>query len=111
MEKHPDCKEYEKLIPDFVDGKLEYFTLKRFCAHIKSCPDCKEELTIKFLISEGLQRLEEGDAFDLNRELDRRMAEAEKKIRKNDEFLKAGVVAEICSMAAILCWIFWILFR
>lgn len=111
MDNNMDCRECEKLIPDFVDQKLEYMKLKRFCEHVKSCPDCKEELTIKFLISEGMLRLEEGDAFDLNHELDKRMVEARRNIRKNDRFLNAGTVIEMVSMVAVLSIIFWIIFR
>lgn len=111
MGRNLDCKECEKMIPDFLGQRLEYLTLKHFCEHVRSCPDCKEEVTIKFLVSEGLQRLEEGDAFDLNRELDKRIKAAEKKIRKNDEFLNAGVVLQMITMVAVLCGIFWIIFR
>lgn len=111
MEDHLDCKECEKLIPDFVDQKLEYLPLKRFCDHVRKCPDCKEELTIKFLVSEGMMRLEEGDAFDLNHELQKRMAEAGKKIRRNDGFLNAGFWVELMAMTAVICVICWIIFR
>ena len=35
---------------------------------MQECPGCKEELVIQFLVTEGMQRLEDGDAFDLQRE-------------------------------------------
>ena len=69
MDRQISCKEFEKFIPEFIAGELEYRTLKRFCNHAKACADCHEELDIQFLVSEGMVRLEEGDAFDLNREL------------------------------------------
>ena len=53
-----DCKEFEKLISDFFARKLAYPTLKQFYEHMEKCPDCKEELTIKFLVTEGIQRLD-----------------------------------------------------
>ena len=31
---------------------------------MQECPGCKEELVIQFLVTEGMQRLEDGDAFD-----------------------------------------------
>lgn len=111
MDGQMDCKEFERLIPDFIDQKLEYLTLKRFCQHVRECPECKEELVIQFLVSEGMARLEEGDAFDLNKELDKRLAEAERKIQRSNAFLNAGSVVELLSMAAIGCFIFWIIFR
>lgn len=52
--------------------------------HIKRCPDCKEEMTIQLLLAEGLNRLESGESFDLNEELEKRLkgSKREKKSRK-----------------------------
>lgn len=96
-----ECKEYEKRIPGFIKRKLDYVTLKAFTEHLKSCSKCREELTIQFLIDEGLLRLEEGSAFDLNYELRMRMQEAEKKIQRNDLVITVGTVFEYIIMAAI----------
>lgn len=71
-----DCKQFVKRIPDFLMRDMDYNDLKQFCSHAKSCENCKEELTIQFLVSEGITHLETGDAFDLNKELDSRMREA-----------------------------------
>ena len=76
-----NCKEFEKNIPDFIAGKLDFQTLQEFGEHMRECPGCKEELVIQFLVTEGMQRLEDGDAFDLQRELELRLAEAKRKVR------------------------------
>ena len=47
---------------------------------MQECPGCKEELVIQFLVTEGMQRLEDGDAFDLQRELEIRLTEAKRKV-------------------------------
>ena len=96
-----ECKDFEKQIPDFIAKKLDYVALKAFAEHMERCPKCEEELTIQFLIDEGLVRLEEGSAFDLKHELWARMNEAEKKIRRNDRVVTIGVVFEYLVMAAI----------
>lgn len=111
MGKEFDCRDCEKLIPDFLKQKMNYRVLKRFCTHAKECNDCHEELTIQFLVTEGMSRLEEGDAFDLNRELDKRMAEAYRKLSKTERFINAGAVIEILIMLSILCVTFWIVLR
>ena len=36
---------------------------------------------IQFLVTEGMQRLEDGDAFDLQRELEIRLTEAKRKVK------------------------------
>lgn len=105
-----DCKEFEKRIPDFIKRKMDYITLKEFADHIEKCSACKEELTIQFLIDEGLVRLEEGSAFDLNSELRIRMNEAEKKIRRNDFVIAVGILFEYIAMLAIAAIIVNIIF-
>ena len=76
-----NCKEFEKNIPDFIAGKLDFQTLQEFGEHMRECPGCKEELVIQFLVTEGMQRLEDGDAFDLQRELEIRLTEAKRKVK------------------------------
>lgn len=103
-----DCKEFEKLIPDFIAGALDYPTLKQFSAHMEECRECREELTIQFLVTEGIQRLEDGSAFDLQKELNGRMEDARRRVRFHGSFMRIGRVMEIaavCILAAILIWI------
>ncbi len=105
-----ECKEFEKLIPDFIDHKLDYKTLEQFNKHRKQCENCNEELVIRFLMTEGIQRLEEGDSFDLQTELDRYMEESEKKVRKHRkimDFLLAAVGLSIVAITVIIVYFFY----
>lgn len=79
-----DCKSIEKLIPKYIKNECSPKEEAMFLAHIKECPECKEELTIAFLLAEGLNRLESGESFDLNAELEKRLKEksAGKKARR-----------------------------
>ncbi|MGN1147177.1 MAG: zf-HC2 domain-containing protein [Lachnospiraceae bacterium] len=96
-----DCKEFEKMIPAFLANTMDYRELKRFMEHVDNCPDCKEELTIQVLVSEGMVRLEEGSAFDLQKELDRRMQEAEKQMRMHNMLKVAGITLELAAFIAV----------
>lgn len=93
-----DCKEFEKRIPDFISRKMDYITLKRYMAHMESCPKCREELTIQVLLEEGLVRLEEGSAFDLKQELYLRKEEAQRKIKRNDRWIRIAATVEYLIM-------------
>ncbi len=104
-----DCKEFERLIPDFVSGKLDFRELKRFTEHFGQCSECQEELTIQFLVTEGMQRLEEGSAFDLQKELHQRLEESKKRVRLHDAFLRTGLALEIAAAGALAACIVWIL--
>ncbi len=97
-----DCKNFEGLIPDFVNKKLDYATTRQFLEHINNCTQCKEELNIQFLVNEGLVRLEEGEAFDLQKEMRDLLGTARKKVRVHERFLKHGRIAEIIGMLVLL---------
>ena len=70
-----NCKETEKSIPSFLKGELEGDRLAEFVEHIEQCPECKEELSIQFLVTEGMEKLEEGSSFNLQKALHDRMEE------------------------------------
>ena len=104
-----DCKEFERLIPDFVSDKLDYQNLKNFISHMDHCENCREELTIQFLVTEGIQRLEDGRAFDLQRELQQRLEEAKKHVRIQNIFMRVGLVLEIAAAGLLVGCVIWIL--
>lgn len=104
-----DCKEFEKLIPDFIANKLDFLTMEKFTKHMEECPGCSEELEIQFLVAEGMQRLEEGDAFDLQNELDRQLDEARRKVGFHTSFLQFGFGLEIIVVLVIIAVVLLIL--
>lgn len=88
-----DCKEVNKMIPDFLNNELNNRELKGFMEHISGCKECKEELSIQFLIQEGMASLENGNTFDLQHELDRLLEDAKRKmrVRRGFQFFVYGV--------------------
>ena len=48
------CKDYQKMIKDYDDGRLSLKQEERFIKHIMNCDDCKEELEIYYIVSYGL---------------------------------------------------------
>ena len=94
-----ECKQMEKLIPQFLDDDLDNQDLADFLDHIDNCPECKEELTIQFLVRVGMQRLEDGNTFNLVKELDRELAEAKKKMHRRKTLVLISYVLEIAVAA------------
>ncbi len=107
-----DCKQAEKIIPSFLRKDLEGRKLAQFVEHIEDCPECREELSIQFLVTEGMEKLEEGNSFNLQEELHERMEEARKHIRINQmlkntlRWLELAVTAAIVS--ALCVYFRWI---
>ena len=54
-----------------------------------------------------MQRLEDGDAFDLQRELEIRLTEAKRKVKIHMSFLKAGAVLEVITVIFLLGFLGW----
>ena len=104
-----NCKEFERLIPDYVEKKMDYLTLKHFSDHMEHCPDCKEELVIQFLVTKGIERLEDGNVFDLQGELNQRLEEARRKVRLYGRISKIGLLLEILAVGICLGIVVYIL--
>lgn len=96
-----DCQEFEKKIPAFISDELNFKELKCFLEHVEHCPDCKEELTIQVLISEGMAHLEEGGAFDLQEEIEKYIAHAKHRIRNHKLFFYIRTTLEFLALAAL----------
>ena len=109
LDRDMDCKEFEKWIPDFISDKMNYATMKGFCRHMEYCEDCREELNIQFLVSESLQHLEDGRAFDLQRELNHRLEQSRRSVRLQDTFMRIGIILEIVAVGLLAGCILWIL--
>ena len=103
------CTEFEKIIPDFLTQEMDFRTMKKFIEHMDTCKECHEELAIQFLVAEGMQHLEDGDAFDLQRELDIRRVEAENRVKYHSLFLYLGAGLELIVISAIVGVLVWIL--
>ncbi len=76
-----NCNEAEKLIPDFLKDNLDNQETIAFLEHVNQCASCREELTIQFLVSTGLKRLEDDGDFNLQEELNGKLREAGRQVR------------------------------
>lgn len=50
--------EVQRLMMPFIDNKLSMEQLEEFMQHIKSCPDCMEELEVHYILLTGMRRLD-----------------------------------------------------
>lgn len=53
-----NCIEVQRLMMPFIDNKLSMEQLEEFMEHIKSCPDCMEELEVHYILLTGMRRLD-----------------------------------------------------
>ena len=81
------CNECKKHIKDFLDDSLNYRHTVDFIEHVRSCEDCMEELSIEYLVSEGLKRLDTATSFDLDTELHDKIDKSYNKAKFYKNFL------------------------
>lgn len=97
-----NCKETQKSIRTFLDDELSLQKEQELVHHVRSCKECMEELTITYLITEGLNIFEESGDADIQKKLDEKL-EAVLQKEKMLKRLKSGVVAVL---AFIICVLF-----
>ena len=106
-----DCKEAQRLIPSYLNQELEGKAAEIFLEHIEECAQCKEELCIQYLVLEGTARLEDGKSFDLNKELDNRIKESKKIIKRKKIGTWIIYILEFMAIIAVMFILFLVFYK
>lgn len=103
------CEKCEKMIPAFLDNTMPIKELEIVYNHFKNCRNCMEELTIQFLVSEGIEAVENSDNYDLVTSLNRKLLETERRIKNNRIYSILAVsilgivfVAAVCALIVLI---------
>lgn len=92
----------QRNIAAFLDEELDGRSGEKFLNHIEKCPECREELSIQYLVKEGMVRLEEGGSFDLGKDLKELISGAYKRI-KNQRIANAIIYSmEAFAVGAVI---------
>lgn len=94
-----ECREAERLIGAFIEDRLGTDNRKEFVHHIENCEACLEELSIQYLVEAGMKSLEEGNTFDLQKELQLKLEQSKKKVIRRE---RLGKLLYVLEMAVIL---------
>jgi len=101
--KEYTCKDVNGHISKFLKRDLQGLELKRFMAHCDKCDECREELSIQFLIFEGLKQLEKDDNyFNLQKRLDNRLEQCRRDIVVRDRLVMFMTIVVIFSIIAVI---------
>ena len=100
--KGMNCKDAEKKIPYFLQDELDGSKLEEFLEHMENCPECKEELSIQFLVAEGLERLEKGNNFNLQKELLMKLEDADHYVSLHRTLWHILICLEVAVALAII---------
>lgn len=84
------CREWQRKIPDFLNGDMPIREQEQFIAHVRTCTDCHEELEIMYMLAEGLRELENGSdtSFNFKHMLDKKLKTAQFQCERYNSFMK-----------------------
>ena len=97
-----NCKEFQRQITGFLNDELDVQSLEVFLDHVEACKNCREELTIQFLVETGTRRLEDGTTFNLQHELDMMMHNAWQRLRFRKRLQKIALALHVIVMIEII---------
>lgn len=95
-----DCKEVQRYGHLFLKDELDGATAQKFVEHVRSCSECMEELTIEYLLLEGISRLENAEDINVQSELEEKLERIMSR-RKMQMQLKAGLFLVVCLLVCI----------
>ncbi|MEG1847489.1 MAG: zf-HC2 domain-containing protein [Lachnospiraceae bacterium] len=96
-----ECKYYERMILPYLSEELEEEELQDFIKHIATCKGCQEEIAIQYLINDGMQKLEEGKSFNVEKELKDKFLSAQRKISARKRLKLFNIGLEILGILLI----------
>ena len=70
---HADCKHSEQLLQPYLENRLDLADTEYLLSHLDECSECMDELEIRFLLTDALKRLEDGETLNIKNELHERL--------------------------------------
>lgn len=98
------------MINGFLNDTLTVEELDQYLKHLRSCPECREELEMYFILYRTLAQLDEDDlddTMDMRRLLNMEIRRREQRLRRIQagRFLGKVILGLICILAAIFLWV------
>lgn len=99
-----NCQEAQSKILNYINHNLDHEETKEFIEHIRTCPDCQDELEINYIVMIGMKQLDDGEILSvdfrkkLKEDIDKRYDEAVREEERSHSF-RVIVIAFIVSLA------------
>lgn len=95
-----DHKTFENEIQDFLQDRLDNAHLSAFLQHFDTCQVCRDELYIQYLVKAGLPKLETGETFNLQKEVDSYISQERLHLFRRTRLRVYAFTLEIITLAA-----------
>lgn len=104
------CKEINLMIVSFFNDELDRKELSSFVHHIENCEECFEELSIQYLVKEGMQFIEDGNTLDLNKEINNKMEKAKRRLRQQTIIDLSVKTLQLILIICLVVFLVWVVF-
>lgn len=61
-----NCQEVQRLIPGFIENRLDDETMAAFLDHVAKCPKCYDELEVNYIVMVGIHQLDTDTVSSMN---------------------------------------------
>ena len=107
-----DCVSFRKHINAYLADELTDEELNDFLIHLESCPECRDELEINYIVIEGLNILdEERSDYDLSKAYNRTIKSSEQYLSFKKCLLVLCYVVDTCAIWSFLASAFYYLYN
>lgn len=102
-----NCQEAQSNIMNYINHHLSNEQTKSFIEHIRSCPDCQDELEINYIVMVGLQQLDDGEimSVDFRKKLKEDINLRYDMVRKEEERSHSLRVIIIAFLISLTLWL------
>ena len=75
------CMEFQKLIPDIINGIVPDEMLEEVLEHVETCSECYDELEINYILQYGLGDDDSAESMDYVGRLERNLNRLRRRLR------------------------------
>lgn len=103
-----NCLEAQSKIMAFIENKLPDDELREFIKHVRSCPNCYEELDIYYTLIVGMKQLDESDniSTDFKNALDKHLEEEMNRLTTVKRIANSTIMVGLAAVVAGLIWLY-----
>ena len=112
IRNHQECKAAEGLLQPYLENSLNRQDTIKLLNHLDKCSECQDELEIRFLLAEGLKRLESGETMNMKAELHDRLRHSRREVVFREYLSSIANLLTLVSyiLLALICFIYYLEF-
>ncbi|MDO5147161.1 MAG: zf-HC2 domain-containing protein [Eubacteriales bacterium] len=101
-----NCQETQSNIMNYINDRLSQEETKEFLSHVRSCPDCWDELEINYILFVGMRQLDDGEVLsaDFQEKLREDIEGRYLQIKREEEWQRGFRVAVFAFVFSFFLW-------